>query len=432
MEDDTPGSSQDPASRAPIAQRTTHHRRRVSQEGQNRRNNSTTTQSRSQARHGRGNRTMTEDQQVRLYYHSHLDGDGSSRPDGEQFRGSGQSRRRRRRGRGNATIRSGSSASISDVGTAQQGGQTLPELHAVTLNLDLPNLPILAANTPATPAGGRGRVNHEPAYVPAESLEQFAWLMLRGIEVRKVSRKAPFTKAPYKRYLYMNTQRSALLSSKVPHASVNNIRGIRAQRFYFSQIQAVEASDTHSRRIKIMCHSLVPLQFDVDTPRSRDILVRMLSKLVTHFSNTSFISNGSGSSVNRSSPSYSTLPTSTTTHASGARTLWGCDLSDGSLQGHSAPASEECCELPGVECAVCLSAIEDPVQLPCTHMYCRDCLASWRNAALAAQSRPSCPECRAKIPASFGKILSRRAVKESRTKKAFAEQSGPAFRPEQP
>jgi len=305
----------------------------------------------------------------------------------------------------------------------------LPELHAVTLNLDLPNLPILATNTPATPAGGRGRVNHEPAHVPAESLEQFAWLMLRGIEVRKVSRKAPSTKAPYKRYLYMNTQRSALLSSKIPHAGVNNIQGIRAQRFYFSQIQAVEASDSHSRRIKIMCHSLVPLQFDVDTPRSRDILVRMLSKLVTHFSNASFISNGSGSSASRSSPSYSTLPT--TTHASGARALWGCDLSD-SLQGHSASASEECCELPGVECAVCLSSIEDPVQLPCTHMYCRDCLASWRNAALASQNRPSCPECRAKIPASFGKILSRRAVKESCGRKACAEPGGPVSRSERP
>jgi len=277
-----------------------------------------------------------------------------------------------------------------------------------------------------TPSVGRGSGYNESAQVPAESLEQFAWLMLRGIEIRKVSRKAPNTKAPYKRYLYMNPQRSALLISKVPHADRTNAQGIRAQKLCFGQIQIVEASDTYSRRIKIVCHALAPLQFDVDTPRSRDILVRMLSKLVAHFSTITFICDGvlrSPQLIGETNTLYSrlgpTLSAGSTVNSRYNSTKKSSPLND--KENSSSLSCEDCCELPGVDCAVCLAAIEDPIQLPCTHMYCRSCLASWRNAAIAAQNRPSCPECRTRIPVSYGKLLSQKALKQAHAKRVLLD-----------
>lgn len=204
-------------------------------------------------------------------------------------------------------------------------------------------------------------IDHADNQVPAESLEQFAWLMLRGIEIRKVSRKAPGSKSPYKRYLYMNPQRTSLLSSKVAHAAANNEIGVRTQRFFFTEITSVEACHSHHSRLSIKCHprrgrSDHDFQFEVDTERSRDILVRMLAKLVTHFSGRRC-----GQHV--------------------------CD--DFRV--------EEPLVLQGFECAICLSEIEDPVQLPCTHLYCRGCLVTWCGAAREAGNQASCPECRGSI-----------------------------------
>jgi len=53
-------------------------------------------------------------------------------------------------------------------------------------------------------------------------------------------------------------------------------------------------------------------------------------------------------------------------------------------------------ELDGEDCAVCLQAYQDPVEVACRHRFCKDCLTSW------LQSRPmssggSCPLCRREI-----------------------------------
>jgi len=336
---------------------------------------------------------------VRSFYHSHLTRVSRNNPESSRT-----SRRASRNRRNGPTYMPASPPSFRrahqitpDLRPSGQDGvdreQHLPRL--------LPgahtDLPLLAQTVDIRGVG---------AQVPAESLEQFAWLMLRGIEIRKVSRKSPATKTPYKRYLYMNPQRTALLSSKVAHASVNNTEGVRTQSFLFTQIQTVQACERHHCRLKLLYNNnnrgSFLLQFEVDTPRSRDILVRMLSKLVHHFANisgrsrvpVSVLASESASDFDSETLSPSATTTVTTTTATKRKHRRRKDKK-----------VEVQVVLPGVECAVCLSAIEDPVQLPCTHMYCRGCLASWRDAAIEMHNRPSCPECRGRIPHSVIKML---------------------------
>lgn len=328
-----------------------------------------------------------EDERVRVFYHSHLTRVSRNNPPHASQR----------------ALNSRSRESLHEQDNRQseeESDQDLPRL-LPGANADLPLLTHSAETQIDIDGAG--------AQVPAESLEQFAWLMLRGIEIRKVSRKSPSTKEPYKRYLYMNPQRTALLSSKVAHAAVNNTSGISTQNFSFTQIRNVVACDSHhSRLILLSCNpapnrsvrrSEILLQFDVDTPRSRDILVRMLSKLVTHFANIS----------GRSRVPVSVLASEASELVSeNAHSLAMSNMKAASKRKprRSEEESNVAVVLPGVECAVCLSQIEDPVQLPCTHMYCRGCLSSWHDAAIEAQTRPSCPECRGRIPNRFAKILS--------------------------
>ena len=55
-------------------------------------------------------------------------------------------------------------------------------------------------------------------------------------------------------------------------------------------------------------------------------------------------------------------------------------------------------DVPGVNyCSICFKAMDEPIQLPCTHAYCRACLVTWRGRA-QAQAPPNCPQCRAPLP----------------------------------
>jgi len=54
-------------------------------------------------------------------------------------------------------------------------------------------------------------------------------------------------------------------------------------------------------------------------------------------------------------------------------------------------AAEEICE--GLECAVCLDVLCEPLQLPCSHSFCRACLQ--------CTTHPRCPLCRAQHPEGF-------------------------------
>uniref|UniRef100_A0A3B3RH39 Uncharacterized protein n=1 Tax=Paramormyrops kingsleyae TaxID=1676925 RepID=A0A3B3RH39_9TELE len=50
-----------------------------------------------------------------------------------------------------------------------------------------------------------------------------------------------------------------------------------------------------------------------------------------------------------------------------------------------------------LSCPVCFDTFQQPVVLPCSHSFCRDCLAnSWRTS-----SRPECPNCRKAYPLGF-------------------------------
>ena len=56
------------------------------------------------------------------------------------------------------------------------------------------------------------------------------------------------------------------------------------------------------------------------------------------------------------------------------------------------------------ECTVCTEPMEKPIQLPCEHVFCRDCVASWRNASTyefcrgqRCLTRVTCPLCRTPV-----------------------------------
>ena len=49
------------------------------------------------------------------------------------------------------------------------------------------------------------------------------------------------------------------------------------------------------------------------------------------------------------------------------------------------------------ECAICLNDLDGPVDLPCGHTFCSDCLDSWRSKYVPEKEK-KCPTCRGKIP----------------------------------
>jgi len=58
--------------------------------------------------------------------------------------------------------------------------------------------------------------------------------------------------------------------------------------------------------------------------------------------------------------------------------------------------------LDGKQCAVCMDTYEDPIMLPCTHVFCGNCIIDWmriRGASGRAQSL-TCPQCRSSIDPS--------------------------------
>lgn len=62
-------------------------------------------------------------------------------------------------------------------------------------------------------------------------------------------------------------------------------------------------------------------------------------------------------------------------------------------------ALQNATDLSGFECSICLELLCEPMQLPCSHVFCRKCLAS-----VVRQSR-HCALCRASIPESFDPIV---------------------------
>ena len=45
-------------------------------------------------------------------------------------------------------------------------------------------------------------------------------------------------------------------------------------------------------------------------------------------------------------------------------------------------------------CCICTGVLEDPVESPCRHVFCSECISTWLN------TRASCPTCRKKMVAS--------------------------------
>ncbi|EJK45275.1 hypothetical protein THAOC_36115 [Thalassiosira oceanica] len=67
-------------------------------------------------------------------------------------------------------------------------------------------------------------------------------------------------------------------------------------------------------------------------------------------------------------------------------------------------------------CGICLEDSQDPLELPCGHSFCRDCLDGWRSRyGVEEEMRRKCPICRARIPPSkemVTTLLSYRARKQ--------------------
>lgn len=55
----------------------------------------------------------------------------------------------------------------------------------------------------------------------------------------------------------------------------------------------------------------------------------------------------------------------------------------------------------GFECSICLELLCEPMQLPCSHTFCRKCLANFCRVSRSRQ----CALCRASIPESFDPIV---------------------------
>ena len=55
----------------------------------------------------------------------------------------------------------------------------------------------------------------------------------------------------------------------------------------------------------------------------------------------------------------------------------------------------------GQTCGICLDDPRDPLELPCGHSFCDDCLDGWRSRyGVDEEMRRKCPTCRARIPPS--------------------------------
>jgi len=102
------------------------------------------------------------------------------------------------------------------------------------------------------------------------------------------------------------------------------------------------------------------LSLDVDTANSRDILVRMISSLVTHYQSE--------------------------------------EKKRGEEQTHF---KKSCCN-DIVDCPICLSEMSVPLQLRCGHTYCAECIDHWR---AEAETVASCPECRELLPPGAKDLL---------------------------
>ena len=62
------------------------------------------------------------------------------------------------------------------------------------------------------------------------------------------------------------------------------------------------------------------------------------------------------------------------------------------------------------ECAICLTDMEQPCQLPCQHAYCYDCIQE------ALKRNWECPICRAGPPKNFRCVVNNGLAQELREK----------------
>lgn len=62
-------------------------------------------------------------------------------------------------------------------------------------------------------------------------------------------------------------------------------------------------------------------------------------------------------------------------------------------------ASQELGKEPAKDdiCSICLEALKNPLQLPCNHFFCSECIEGWRSK-YSSESIRGCPQCRSIIP----------------------------------
>lgn len=58
------------------------------------------------------------------------------------------------------------------------------------------------------------------------------------------------------------------------------------------------------------------------------------------------------------------------------------------------PSPAEVLETSSPNCSICLAALDNPVALPCNHMFCRACIEEWLDR------ERNCPNCRRDVPGS--------------------------------
>ena len=56
--------------------------------------------------------------------------------------------------------------------------------------------------------------------------------------------------------------------------------------------------------------------------------------------------------------------------------------------------------MSSLECCICFRTISDPGQLPCSHWFCRPCLAQWA----AYDPERTCPVCRTPMPRDLSEV----------------------------
>jgi len=214
---------------------------------------------------------------------------------------------------------------------------------------------------------------------PMNNLEQFCTLLCRGLEVRKVplyNKK----KRPYSRIIWLHNDRDRFLIGKSKRAGDSN------------DVLLTDICD-------VICHGTVPERFaivtahrtfwlDVDTINSRNILVRMLGKMVSFY------------------------------HTKDEKYV----------QQQSAFKARVCQSGIQQDCAICMSPITAPIQLRCGHTYCSQCIEDWR---LNASATASCPECRAPLPPGAQEHLGRASrllkLRDAARKKSSLEKTERSF-----